>query len=86
MKYLAPITDAGIELESGGQIPDDIEFTRTVSRLQDIGQEDMENTDSSSVVDAPQKPARLILPQNLQKMVSTKSFIWWARSTLIIRR
>lgn len=86
MKYLAPITDAGIELESDDQIPDDIEFTRTVSRIQDIGQEDIDNTGFKAVADVNQRSAGLIFPQNLQKMVSLESFIRWARLTLIFRR
>lgn len=73
VKYLAPITDAGIELENDDQIPDDIEFTRTISRIEDIGQEDINNTGSNSVIDVIQEPAGLILPQDLQRMVSRRA-------------
>ncbi|MCJ1246373.1 DNA binding protein [Trapelia coarctata] len=69
VKHLAPVTDAGIELE---EIPSDIEFAESTSRTQNLGQE-VDDAGSELVIESAEKTTGHALPYNLRKMRRARS-------------
>lgn len=71
MAYLAPITDAGIELDSEEQIPSDIEFNQSIFRIQDSSQGVVDHAGAKLLVDRSEKTKASGYPlqQHVQQMV-----------------